>query len=169
MAAKRKSKRITLTPEQLEERRMKGYAMLKRGVSQSEVARRLGVTRGSVNHWAKIIGKEGKRGLRAREHTGRNPKLDRKLLKKLPGALLKGAEGYGFEGDVWTLERIAAVVKKEYGVKYNPHHVAKLLHKLGLSWKKPRTQAIQRDDEATKKWVQEEWPKLKNGRRASEP
>lgn len=158
-----------LTAEQMEERRMRGFEMLKRRVSQSEVARRFGVTRGAVFHWARTIQEEGKRGLRARKHTGRNPKLERKLLKKVPDLLLRGAEAYGFEGDVWTLERIAAVIKKEHGVEYNPHHVAKLLHKLGLSWKKPITRALQRDDKAIKKWVQEEWPKLKNGRPGSAP
>lgn len=163
MARKKAAKGIPLTAEQLEERRLRAAQLLKEGLSQAEVAREVGVSRQAVHTWAKSFRKHGKKGLRSRAHTGRPPRVERKVLRKLPGLLLKGAVAHGFEGDVWTLERVAAVIKKELGVTYHPGHVSKLLGKLGLVWKKPRTQAMERDDKAIEKWVREEWPNLKNG------
>lgn len=162
MARKKATKAIPLSAEQLEERRLHAIDLLKDGLSQADVAREVGVSRQSVHAWSKVFRKHGKKGLRSRAHTGRPPRVDRKVLKKLPGLLLKGAQAHGFEGDVWTLERVAAVIEKELGVTYHPGHVSKLLQKLGLVWKKPRTQAMERDDKAIAKWIREDWPNLKN-------
>lgn len=169
MARKSSGKRIPLTAEQLEERRLEAMRLLRDGRTQSEVAREVGVSRQSVHTWAKILKKHGKKGLRSRAHTGRPPRVERRVLKKLPAVLLKGAEAHGFEGDVWTLERVAVVIEKEFGVKYHPGHVSKLLAALGLVWKKPRTQAVERDDKAIKKWIREDWPNLKNEPPGSAP
>lgn len=143
--------------------------MLHEGRSQAEVARELGVTTGGVNHWVKAFRRSGPAALKRRPHTGRNPRLDQKLPRKLPALLVKGAEGHGFETDVWTLERVATVIRREFRVDYHAHHVSKLLHRLGLTWKKPNLRAINRDDEAIATWVREEWPRLKKGPRSSGP
>lgn len=160
---------IHLTPEQKEKRRLAGLAMLRAGKSQAAVARELGVTDGAVNRWAKAAKTGGAKALRRRPHTGRRPKLDAKVLAKLPDILVEGAEAHGFETDVWTLERVATVISRKFRVTYHPHHVSKLLHKLGLTWKKPRRRANNRDDAAIAAWVREEWPRLKNAQRSSEP
>lgn len=159
---------ITLTPQQKEERRLAALAMIRGGRSQAETARALDVSKVSVSRWAKAAENGGAAALKRRPHTGRRPKLDAKILAKLPDILVKGAEASGFETDVWTLERVATVINRRFRVEYHPHHVSKLLHKLGLTWKKPRRRAINRDDEAIATWVREDWPRLKNGPRSSE-
>ena len=155
--------------EQLEERRLKAIEMLRgdEGLTQAEVARRLGVTRGAVGQWVAAYKGGGRRALKARHRTGRPPKLERKILKRLPRLLLEGAEAHGFETDVWTTDRVAKVIRREFGVSYHPDHVGRLLHEIGLSWQKPMVRAKERDDEAIKKWVREEWPRLKKGRPGS--
>lgn len=159
---------IHLSPDQKEQRRLAGLALLRAGKSQAEVSRELDVSDAAVNRWAKAAEKGGAAALKRRPHTGRRPKLDARILAKLPDILVKGAEANGFETDVWTLERVAAVINRKFHVEYHPHHVSKLLHKLGLTWKKPRRRAINRDEEAIATWVREDWPRLKNGPRSSE-
>jgi transposase-like protein len=45
-----------LTREQMEERRLEGGRLLKEGkLTKAEIARQLGVTRGSVGAWAKAM------------------------------------------------------------------------------------------------------------------
>ncbi len=168
MAHSKGAAAATLTPTQRAERRLQAIELLKKGGTQTEVAETLGVTRQAVYLWWRAFREEGKLGLRQRPHTGRPPKLDGRVLKTLPRILAKGAQAHGFEGDVWTRERVAAVIQKRFGVEYNPRHVGKLLRRLGLSWKKPRTQAIERDDERIARWLHEEWPRLKNVRRGSD-
>jgi hypothetical protein len=36
----------------------------------------------------------------------------------LPELLAEGAEAHGFRGDVWTCERVAEVIRREFGVSW---------------------------------------------------
>ncbi len=62
-----------------------------------------------------------------------------------------------------TCERVAEVIRKEFGVSYHPAHVSRLVRKLGLSLQKPMRRANQRDEEAIERWKEERWPSLKKG------
>lgn len=65
---------------------------------------------------------------------------------------------------MWTCERVAQVIRKEFSVSYHPaQHVSRLLKKLGLSLQKPARRANQRDEEAVEHWKKERWPELKKG------
>ena len=83
---------------------------------------------------------------------------------KLPELLERGAEAHGFRGELWTCERVATVIRKEFGVGYHPAHVSRLLKALRQSLQKPQRRANQRDEEAIERWKEERWPSLKKGR-----
>ena len=51
----------------------------------------------------------------------------------------------------------------EFGVRYHPAHVSRLLKTLRLTLQKPIRRADQRDEEAIRSWKEERWPKLKKG------
>ena len=61
---------------------MKAAQLLRAGVTQSEVARRLGVTRQAVAHWAAALAAGGSAAL-ARKPVGRPPRLSAAQLDKL--------------------------------------------------------------------------------------
>ena len=69
--------------EGLERRRMEAAQLLKRGVSQSEVARRLGVHRQSVIRWVRQLAQSGRAGLKQAGRAGRKPKLSASQLRKI--------------------------------------------------------------------------------------
>src|SRR5438034_9275350 len=73
--------------EELEKRRMAAARLLEQGVSQSEVARRLGVHRQSVIRWAHQFKRSGMRGLRKAGRAGRKPKLTTAQLQQIERAL----------------------------------------------------------------------------------
>lgn len=77
--------------------------------------------------------------------------------------MAQGAEAHGFRGDAWTCERVALVIRREFGVSYHPAHVSRLLKKLRLSLQKPERRADQRDEEAIDNWKEKKWPALKKG------
>jgi transposase len=81
---------------------------------------------------------------------------------RLPGLLEKGAVAHGFRGEVWTCQRVAQVIKREFGVGYHPAHVSRILKRLGFSLQKPSL-ADQRDEDAIQEWKEKRWPKLKKG------
>jgi transposase len=43
--------------------------------------------------------------------------------------LLKGARADGFANELWTVKRIAVVIQLDFGVRYHPAHVWRLLHR----------------------------------------
>lgn len=149
------------SPEKLEQRRMQAIALLQEGLQPVEVARRLGVDRRSVRRWKAAFKRQGRRGLAARAAPGRPPKLNREQKEKLARVLLRGAQAWGFPTDLWTCPRVAEVIWREFGVRYHVDHVGRLLHGMGWSPQKPERRARERDEEAIRRWVRVEWPRIK--------
>src|ERR1700682_6764285 len=86
----------------LERRRMKPAKLLKQGVSQSEVSRRLGVHRQSVIRWVRQLAQSGRAGLKQAGRAGRKPKLSAGQLRKIEQALRRGPEALGYASGLWT-------------------------------------------------------------------
>jgi transposase len=145
----------------LERRRFKAFGLLRRGVSEAEVARQVGVHRQSVNRWAKQIEEQGREGLKQAGRAGRKSRLSQADLNCLEERLKRGAEALGYETNLWTLERVAELVERDFGVKYHAGHVSWLLKKLGWSCQRPTGRALERDEPAIKRWKKRRWPELK--------
>lgn len=146
-----------------EGRRLRAWELKQEGWNQQKIADALGVSKGAVSQWIKRGREGGVEGLRRRVAPGATPRLGAEQRARLPELLARGAPAHGFRGDVWTCERVAKVIQKEFGVSYHPAHVSRLLKKLRLSLQKPQRQANQRDEEAIERWKEERWPELKRG------
>jgi transposase len=147
-----------------EGRRLRAWELHQQGWKQHEIATALGVTQGAVSQWL-CRGKEGGgiEALHRRKAPGAIPRLTPEQRARLPELLARGAEAHGFRGEVWTCQRVAEVIRKEFGVRYHPAHVSRLLKASRLSLQKPARRADQRDEEAIERWKQERWPSLKKG------
>jgi transposase len=77
--------------------------------------------------------------------------------------LARGAEAFGFRGDVWTARRVTELIRREFGVRYHFNHVGNLLRQAGWSPQKPLRRASQRNEAAIEQWRTERWPALKRG------
>lgn len=145
----------------MEKRRMEALQLLRQGLNQNQVAKRLGVTRGAVNHWVKAYENGGRKALKAKPHPGAPPKLTDVQMALIPGILLKGALAHGYADNLWTCPRVARVVEDRLGVRYHPGHVWWLLHDLGWTWQKPRRQALERDQRSINRWLRKDWPRIR--------
>src|SRR5260221_12319975 len=103
--------------EGLERRRMEAAQLLKRGVSQSEVARRLGVHRQSVIRWVRQLAQSGRAGLKQAGRAGRKPKLSAGQLRKIEQALRRGPETLGYASGLWTAGRVRELIEHQCGVR----------------------------------------------------
>ncbi len=139
--------------------------MLLDGVRPAEVARRLHVSKQSVSRWQEAYRTRGLRGIEAKPHPGPRPKLNRAQRRQLNRLLLKGALAFGYGTDLWTRQRVAEVIEREFGVHYHTDHISRLLVGLGWTCQKPERQARERDDEAVARWLHEDWPRIKKKRR----
>jgi len=145
----------------LEQRRLKAGRLLRKGVSQAEVARQLGVARSTVCGWAKRLEQGGLDALRSRGLRGRPRSLDRADLRELKRVLLKGALASGFATELWTLGRIRKVVAERFGVRLSESQISRILREMGFSCQRPARRALQRDEQAVRAWKTQRWPALK--------
>jgi transposase len=149
------------------QRRKAAIREIKKGKSQAEVARQLGVTRGSVHYWWKEYKKKGASTLKPRYSPGRPNRLDADQKKQIRKMILEGPAAHGWKTDLWTTKRIAGLIRERFGVSYHHNHVGKLLHQIGLSWQKPQRRASERDEKEIRRWIKEEWPRIKKKSKGS--
>ncbi len=149
----------------LEGRRLRAWALKEQGWKQRDIAKALGVTEGAVSQWIRRGREGGVEALRHRPSPGPQPRLNAQQRARIPTVLAKGAEAYGFRGDLWTTKRVAIVIEREFGVRYHPAHVSRLLREIGWSVQKPIQRASQRDEVAIDAWRKERWPTLKKGQK----
>src|SRR4051812_34174410 len=147
-----------------EARRYRAWALHRRGWTQRTIAAALGVTPGAVSQGLKRAPEGGEHALRRRPPPRPMPKLSPAQRHRVPALLARGAEAFGFAGQVWTTKRIAAVLAVAFGVRYHPAHVSRLVRAWGWSVQLPVRRATQRDEAAVARWYAERWPALQRGR-----
>jgi transposase len=128
------------------------------GWYQRDIAAALDVSEEAVSRWLARARGGGLEALRARSAPGYPPKLSPAQRRSIPEFLWHGPEAYGFRGQVWTCARIARVLEEEFGVRYHKDHVGRLLKELHWTPRQPIKRAIQRDEEAIRRWRDEVWP-----------
>jgi len=143
----------------LEARRRKGMRMLARGVVQVEVARELGVSRQTVSNWARE--QQGMAQAWRRKPLGRPAALDAQQKQRLAEQLKHGAVACGFPTELWTLQRVGALIERDFGVAFSTANVWRVLRALGFSSQRPVGRALQRDEAAIVEWKRRRWPALR--------
>jgi len=149
---------------------MRAWELHEHGWKQKDIAAALGVTEGAVSQWFKKAKTQGAEALRHQPPPGARAKLSQQQRAQLPALLAKGAEAFGFRGQVWTTARVAHLIKQQFGVSYHPAHCSRLLRSLKYSLQKPIQKATQRNEAAIQSWKEHRWdelkkkPQTKNGR-----
>src|SRR4051812_39292065 len=151
----------TIPPECLEWRRYRALYLKQRGWIQRDIAEALDVSEVALSGWLARARDGGPEALQARPAPGHPPRLPSAQKRSIPELLWHGPEAYGFRGRVWTCARVARVIEEEFGVRYHKDHVGRLLKDLHWTPQQPIKRAIQRDDEAIRRWRDEVWPELR--------
>ena len=145
----------------LERRRLRAAQLLERGLSEADVARRVGVHRQSVNRWARTLATVGRAGLKHAGRAGRKPRLSTADLDRIERGLERGPEALGYDTSLWTAWRVADLIERACGVAYHPGHVWRILRELGWSCQRPTGRALERNEAAIRRWKRQRWPALK--------
>jgi len=141
-------------------RRLRALHLKQQGWYQRDIASALGVREETVGRWLARARDGGSGALRARPGPGYPPKLGAAQKRLIPEFLWHGPEAYGFRGAVWTCARVARVIEEEFGVLYHKDHVGRLLKELRWTPQVPITRAIQRNEDAIRRWRDGVWPEL---------
>jgi transposase len=121
-----------LTRDEMESRRLLAADDLQRGLTQSQVARKFGVSRTTASRWHRALNGRGVEALRKRRAPGRPSRLNVEQLKVVAEVYRAGPRACGFESDRWTTARFAEAIQARFGVRYDPDHVGRIMHRLGL-------------------------------------
>jgi transposase len=115
----------------LEDRRRRGMRMLKRGVSQAEVARVLEVSRQTTSRWGKMLADDagswraGQRGRPSGLTDRQLRRLDRLVRGRMPNE-------YGYLLYRWSVALVTDLVEREFGIRYSAANVRRVLRERGL-------------------------------------
>ena len=146
----------------LEHYRFRAIELYKEGQPVNDIAHFFGVHRGSVSRWITTHKRDGKKALKKRKAPGPAYKLSSDEMKAVISLLRDDATIHGFETPLLTCYIICQVVYQKTGKKIHSSNIMRWLKKWNFTNQKPKRQASQQDEKAVKRWVKEEWPKIKD-------
>lgn len=127
------------------------------------------MTQGWVSRTLTKYQQQGQAALAWRKPAGATAKLSQTQLAQLVEELSKGAEHHGFPGQLWTRPRVNEVIKKLFGVSYDPSQVGRLLKKVEWTRQKPQPKARQQNPQCVEQWREERLPELNRITEAKKP
>lgn len=107
--------------------RRRCVALNQQGWKQVAIAQALGLTQGWVSRTLTKYRQQGQDALAWRRPAGATASLTNEQLAQLVQELNKGTEQHGFPGHVLTRPRVNEVIKRLFGVSYDPSQVGRLL------------------------------------------
>lgn len=154
--------------KEMKRRRVKGARMLLRGEKPAQVARELGVSRQSAMRWERALAEGGLEQIARVGRRGGRFRLSGQQLKDLAEVLKQGALAAGYDTEIWTLPRIAALIQERFGERLAISSVWNTLRRMGFSPQRPSKLARERNEPLIRRWKQKRWPALKKSQRDSD-
>jgi transposase len=143
----------------LEQRRCQAVQAVQQGDQVKDVARINGISTRSLYRWLQLVKQPD--GLAAKPHPGPATRLSLTQQQQLEQMLRQGAQAHGWPNQLWTTQRIADLILREFGVSLHHDHVGRFLRqRLKWSPQKPRRRARERDEEAIAHWKSEKFPEI---------
>jgi transposase len=145
----------------LEKRRFVAVKLFDKGLNNSEIGRRLKVSNQTVSRWRQEYQEAGNVALRRAGRAGRLPCLDESDKARLVDLLHQGPERLGYETPLWTCQRVADLIERDFQITYHPGHVWRILGQLNWSVQQPVGRALERNETAIEVWKRKRWPEIK--------
>jgi len=146
-----------------EDLRCKAVKAVLEGKIQVEVAKVLGVTRQAVGKWVRAYRKGGEKALKAKRR-GR-PKGG-SLLPWQAAQIAKAVVDHHPEQlrlpfYLWTREAVARLIERRFGIRVSAWTTGRYLARWGFTPQKPARRAYERNPEAVRRWLEEEYPLIR--------
>jgi transposase len=149
------------TSAELERRRRLAVRRVRSGYTQQGVGEFLGVHPRTVQRWMQAYREGGMRGLKAKPVPGRPPTLSRRQEQAVLRWFRKSPREFGFPTELWTGARVAELIQRQFRKKLHPHYVIQWLADRRITSQKPERQARERNEREVRRWLREEWPRIK--------
>ena len=152
-----------LSPDALDALRQRVMRAVAGGTSQAEAARVFGVSRQSVNAWQRRWRAGGTRALRSRPR-GRPRQIQLQPYQAATTVRVitdRCPEQVKLPFALWTREAVRDFIARRWGVRFSVWTVGRYLRHWGFSPQKPLRRAYERDPEATRRWVEQKYPAIR--------
>jgi transposase len=131
------------------------------GQTVISMAKALDIDRSAITKWLAWYNAEGADGLRTSPLPGRVPRLTMEQREQVVEIVEAGPPAAGFRSGVWTGALVGQWIEREFGIRYHPQHIPRLLHQLGFSVQRPRKRLARADLAKQAAWLRTEFPALK--------
>ncbi len=153
-----------LSTQAQQEKRNIAMKLRDKGMKNIEVANIIGVHHSTVSVWYSKYKKDKKsiaiekRGRRTGEGSRLSKAKQNHIIKLL---IDKNPKQLKFKFALWTREAVQTLIKRELDIDMPISTVGDYLKKWQFTSKKPIKRAYERKDTLTKRWLEEEYPKIK--------
>jgi transposase len=146
---------------ELERRRRLAVARVRSGYTQQDVADFFGVNVRSVQRWVQAYREFGRVGLKATPIRGRPRRLSATQEREVLNWFRRSPREFGFPTELWSAPRVADLIQRKFRKKFHPHYINQWLAERRITSQKPERQARERNDREVRRWLREEWPRIK--------
>src|SRR6266704_3208059 len=153
----------SLPAEAQEDLRRRVVEAVQKGLSQTEAAEIFGVARGTVSRWMGMVEREGRRALKA-QRRGRPPvaRLAPHQAATTVRHILSGCpDQLSLPFALWTREAVQELLSRLFAVEVSVWTVGRYLRAWGLTPQKPVRRAYEQNPVAVRKWLEEEYPAIR--------
>lgn len=154
----------SLSPDAQAALRLRAVRAVLDGMRQNAAARIFGVSERAVGKWMKAYRDGGDSALAKRK---RGPKGERGRLAGWQAAVIcnlirdRHPEQLRLPFALWTSDAVRRLIKRRFGVSMSSRTVRRYLRRWGFTPQKPMRRAYERDPEAVKRWLEEEYPAIR--------
>lgn len=153
----------SLPPIAQEDIRRKAIKAISCGAKQVEVAKLLGVTRQAIGKWIKVYRHEGLKAIKAKKQ-GRprggsllpwqSAQIAKTVIDHCPDQLK-------LPFYLWTREAVGQLIERRFGIHLSVWTVGRYLARWNFTAQKPVRQAFEKNPEAVRRWLEEEYPDIR--------
>jgi len=133
------------------------------GAKQVEIAKLFGVTRQSVGKWVAHYREGGRKRLEAKRR-GR-PKggslLPWQAAQIAKTVIDRPPEQLRLPFFLWTREAVSQLIEQRFGIRLSVWTVGRYLQRWGFTPQKPVRKAFERNPEAVRRWLEQEYPQIR--------
>jgi transposase len=141
---------------------------VRNGESRVAAARRFGVTRQAVGKWVQAYRQGGERALKARRR-GR-PKggalAPWQAAQTAKAVVDHCPDQLKLPFYLWTREAVGDLIERRFGIRLSVWTVGRYLKRWGFTPQKPVKRAFERNPEAVRRWLHEDYPAIRAKARA---
>lgn len=141
--------------------RLRAVHAVSKGLSFTQVALTFGIARSTLHRWHLRFCKKGVGGLERRPVSGRPRKLQTLSEARLKRIVLAPATRFGFETDLWTVQRVHRILNDRGHEEVSLDTVWRRIQDIGLTWQTPEREYRQVDAAWRREWQETILPEIR--------